>query len=541
MEIFKKILAGGGRWLFAALFLLSLQGYGQLSPGPLARVHSGLEGISNCTRCHVLGQKVSSQKCMECHAEIRDRVAAGKGYHASAGVRGKECASCHSDHHGINFQIIRFNRDQFDHSLTGYALKGAHTKRTCTDCHKNALIRDPKVKKKKFTFLGLGTECLHCHDDYHQQTLSSVCTDCHGEESFRPAVRFDHGKSRFQLTGKHRDVPCTACHRTWVRNGLKFQEFKDVRHDNCSDCHTDPHQGRFGRQCSQCHTEQSFSMIRGVENFDHSRTDFPLQGKHAAVACNRCHKTRLTQAMKFDRCTDCHSDHHQGQLARNGTSPDCSECHRVEGFTGHTYGIDQHNRGVFPLRGSHLATPCIACHRKNESGTGDMWRFRQIGSMCVDCHPDIHRPEISDQYYPGSACENCHTESRWSKITFDHTRTDFPLAGAHASQPCRSCHFKKENNRNYQKFNGLVKACSGCHADVHAGQFKVSGETDCNRCHGESAFRPAVRFDHAKTRFPLEGRHAELACDRCHKQLVDKGTTYIFYKIPEFKCENCHH
>ncbi len=32
--------------------------YGQISPGDLSNAHKDLEGMSNCTKCHVLGDKV---------------------------------------------------------------------------------------------------------------------------------------------------------------------------------------------------------------------------------------------------------------------------------------------------------------------------------------------------------------------------------------------------------------------------------------------------------------------------------------------------
>ena len=46
----------------------------QLSPGDLTTAHSHLDGISNCTQCHVLGNKVSSEKCLVCHTEIKERI-----------------------------------------------------------------------------------------------------------------------------------------------------------------------------------------------------------------------------------------------------------------------------------------------------------------------------------------------------------------------------------------------------------------------------------------------------------------------------------
>ena len=378
--------------------------HAQISPGELAKVHAYLEGMTNCTRCHILGKKVSNQKCLVCHTELKTRIDLRKGYHSSAEIRDKECVTCHSDHHGLNFQIIRFTKETFNHSLTGYILTGAHIKRQCTDCHKAEFIKDQQIKKKKFTYLGLNTTCLTCHADYHQQTLSENCSGCHDTEAFKPAGRFDHARAAFQLAGKHREVLCISCHKAGTRNGQKFQEFKGIKSDNCSDCHKDIHNNKFGQACTQCHTEQSFSIIKGVPNFNHDKTNFKLEGKHQKVACNACHKTKFTNVLKYGRCKDCHTDYHKNQFTRNGVSPDCSQCHMVTGFAEFTYTIEQHNARVFPLKGAHLAIPCYSCHKKEMNKPDTTWKFRDIGKQCHDCHTDIHQSLISEKYFPDASC-----------------------------------------------------------------------------------------------------------------------------------------
>ncbi|MCX6266431.1 MAG: cytochrome C [Bacteroidetes bacterium] len=514
----------------------------QISPGELSKVHAHLEGMSNCTKCHILGKKVSNQKCLECHTEIKARIEQKKGYHSSAEIKGKECVTCHSDHHGLNFQIVRFAKEKFNHNLSGFSLTGAHAKKQCIDCHKPGFIQEDKIKKKKFTYLGLTPNCLTCHTDYHQQTLSSSCSDCHDFEAFKPAKKFDHTKAKFQLTGKHQTVLCISCHKTGTKNGQKFQEFKGIKFDNCTNCHKDVHNNKFGQNCTQCHTEQSFSIIKGVQNFDHDKTDFKLDGKHRNVACNACHKTKLTNALKFGRCTDCHSDYHKNQFAKQGVSPDCSQCHTVNGFTGSTFTVAQHNEGVFPLKGAHLATPCFACHKKEAPKADTTWHFRDIGKLCIDCHQNIHQTFISEKYYPGANCEICHNESKWSAINFDHQKTNFELSGAHAKKTCRDCHFKKDNaGVVLQRFTGLSTGCANCHDDIHAKQFESNGTTDCSRCHDMVLFKPATKFDHKNTLFPLDGKHKDVACNKCHKVIQDKGPAFVLYKIREFKCENCHH
>jgi hypothetical protein len=74
----------------------------QISPGELSKAHAHLEGVSNCTQCHAVGNQVTREKCLACHKEIKDNIAANKGYHASKEEKGKKCAACHTDHHGRN-------------------------------------------------------------------------------------------------------------------------------------------------------------------------------------------------------------------------------------------------------------------------------------------------------------------------------------------------------------------------------------------------------------------------------------------------------
>jgi nitrate/TMAO reductase-like tetraheme cytochrome c subunit len=529
---------GTGKNLAFAIMmaLFSCQAYAQISPGELAQVHSELEGISNCTQCHILGDKVSNEKCLACHTEIKERVEKQKGYHSSVEVRDKSCVICHNDHHGRNFEIIRFDKDKFDHSLAGYILSGVHNKKKCEDCHKSEFISDQKIRNKKYpSFLGLNTACLTCHADYHQNTLSRNCSDCHDFEAFKPAPKFDHNKTKFQLAGKHQNVECLKCHKIEIKNGKNYQVFTGIPHNSCTNCHKDMHNGLFGQDCRQCHSEESFHNIQGMVNFDHNKTKFRLEDKHQTVACKSCHKTALTDPVKHDRCTDCHVDYHKNQFAKQGVSPDCSACHNTKGFTGFAYSIEQHNAGIFPLQGAHLATPCFACHKKTEK-----WNFREIGMRCSDCHTDVHDPWLDKKYYPDATCTNCHSEISWSEINFDHAKTGFALTGAHRNQTCRTCHFIKNNEGIVdQRFSGLTSNCTNCHKDVHVSQFENNGVTDCKKCHDFNNWKIST-FDHNKTNFKLDGQHKNVACNKCHKPVQLNEITYVQYKLNDYKCETCH-
>jgi hypothetical protein len=116
---------------------------GQLSPGDLSNAHRSLDGPLSCTQCHTFGAGQPVFKCLDCHTEIADRVAADQGYHASVvevSEQGRDCAACHRDHVGREFQLVHWPNGQqrFDHGEAGYDLEGAHARQQCRDCHSGA-------------------------------------------------------------------------------------------------------------------------------------------------------------------------------------------------------------------------------------------------------------------------------------------------------------------------------------------------------------------------------------------------------------------
>lgn len=606
------------------LVLLASRAVAQLSPGDLSNAHAKLEGMSNCTQCHVLGNKVSNDKCLACHKEIKNLVDKRAGYHVSKDVKGKDCASCHSDHHGRKFDMVRFDEKNFNHTLAGYKLEGAHAKVDCRECHKPDNVDDPNLKKRKDTYLGMGMKCLDCHDDYHQKTLANDCAKCHGMDDFKPATKFNHDKADFALVGKHKAVDCKECHKVEVKNGKEFQQFTGIAFKNCNACHDDPHRSHLGTDCKQCHNEQSFENTSSLSRFNHNQTNFALkgkhkqvdcrechkldaatptsvfqdrlgvktnecatchkdvhegkfgadcagchnessfhkvamsnldgfnhaltgfelQGKHAAVDCRKCHTSdNLTDPLPHNACAACHSDYHEGQFAtsqppKGGAQkpPDCAECHTVDGFQESSFSLEQHAKTKFPLDGAHVATPCFACHLKQEK-----WRFRNIGERCVDCHEDIHKKanEIDVKWYPNQTCETCHITESWAAANrFDHSKTKFQLQGKHQQQDCRACHLS-DDAPPQRKFAGLPAACADCHEHSHGSQFEKNGVTDCARCHGFDGW--AMKdFDHDKTRFKLEGKHAEVTCEKCHVPKEVDGVVMVQYRMVSFECVVCH-
>jgi len=599
------------------VFFISMASYGQISPGDLSEPHKELEGMSNCTQCHELGEKVLNSKCLDCHTEIQSLIDKDQGFHASSNVVREDCFKCHSEHHGRNFDMIRFDEDNFEHDLTGYPLEGKHAVVDCRECHMSDNIQNTEIRKRENTFLGLEQDCLSCHDDFHQKTLSTDCMSCHDMEAFRPATNFDHNDADYPLKGKHLDVDCIECHKVTTRNGLEFQEFANVPFSDCISCHTDPHEnklpgdctqchtetsfsffngqdefnhnttsftlkgkhkqvdcfschkesdnplmvfqdnlkvretncvkchedtheGKFGLDCAKCHTERSFFSMKDMDFFDHTITDYPLEGKHLEVDCKQCHTGRYSESIDFSACKNCHEDYHNEEFADNGISPDCLECHSLqEGFGYSLYTLEQHQESTFPLEGAHVATPCYACHVSEDD---QRYTFRNLGSECIDCHQDIHEGYINQSFYPEDDCRSCHINDSWSEVTFDHSQTNWTLDGRHLEVNCRECHFIENTDNKgdtIQEFAKLDTNCIACHENVHNDSFAIDGITDCLRCHVTSSWIPE-NFDHGSTKFALEGKHKEIDCRACHTSSLENGKTIVLYKLNKFQCIDCH-
>ena len=147
-----------------------------MSPGPLAQPHAELDSVTQCTSCHDLGRGPSATKCMACHDDVREQVRTGVGYHAN---KGNECWTCHPDHKGRDFELVRIVEADFNHDETGFPLRQKHAEASCVDCH-----------TESGTWDGLSSDCVSCHDDPHGAEASSRdllgdCADCHDAGDWR--------------------------------------------------------------------------------------------------------------------------------------------------------------------------------------------------------------------------------------------------------------------------------------------------------------------------------------------------------------------
>ena len=572
-----------------------------LSPGPLSKGHAALEGDQHCKDCHSAGKQVSQPSCLKCHDDLGARINAGKGLHGLA-YAGKACAGCHVEHLGK--PLVRWpggDQTRFDHALGGWLLNGTHkttpcakchTKQnprgnatflgltaTCTSCHKDPhdnrfgarcnachdetsfknldlkgfnhdLARFPlkgahvrvqcnKCHAEPPRYVGLKFGgCIDCHKDPHAGRLGNGCASCHEDTRWKP-VTFQHGAARHpgtSLANGHASVACAACHD-------RGNFAPPSRGNECASCHKPVHKAPFGKACATCHGSiQWTGLPRQVGLNAHPRTAYPLTGKHEAAACAGCHKPEVPRESRyrnvaFNRCAGCHLDRHEGEF-KSQDGGECAACHATTGFRPTRFGMMEHLSTSFPLVGKHTAVACAACH----GNTRPHVDLRVPKRACADCHANPHGEQFKAEMAQGG-CAQCHSPSGWSLPKIDHKT--WPLTGAHAVTRCERCHFPNAEDRKAGKgasYRGVSRQCTGCHDDVHLGQFRLTAPVlECDRCHSTRVFK-IPGFDHTGVAgWELTGAHQKAACAKCHPATVMKdGTSAARYRLTSHECAYCH-
>lgn len=304
-------------------------------------------------------------------------------------------------------------------------------------------------------------------------------------------------------------------------------------------------------QCGKCHSEhngENFVPIRwdvSLDEFDHRKTGYPLEGGHMGLKCDRCHNpgriapaARKVILMKDLRrtylglstaCVTCHEDKHNGQVGDQ-----CERCHTVAKWK--DVARFDHSTARYKLTGAHAKVECARCHPTLPSPNAASKVVRYTGipfAQCADCHKDPHRGSFA------AGCNSCHNDSAWKPArntltTFDHSKTKFPLLGKHAPVTCDKCHKTSD-------FTAPVAhmQCKACHQDIHGGQFAARSDSgDCASCHTADGWKPSTYtvVSHVKSMYPLLGKHAAVACDKCH--LPARAAT--LYKVRYQECLDCH-
>ncbi len=448
----------------------------------------------------------------------------------------EDCGMCHRAEAWLPAKVSR----KFDHGArSGFPLEGAHAAANCLGCHATLEFKQSKMN------------CKSCHEDIHRGEMGTDCQRCHNARSFTDmtAMRRLHQTTRFPLVGGHAGLDCQSCHRPAASGKMQFVGTRAA----CADCHMadfratkDPdHSAGFSTDCSLCHTALGWHSAR----FDHAASAFPLTGAHKAVACISCHKNNVYKGTSKD-CVSCHQADYNGTTspahAAAGFPVTCTTCHTTTAWTG---AVFDHSASAFPLTGAHRATACTACH-----GDGV---YKGKSTLCYTCHVTDYNTTTSPKHtLPSFAttCTNCHNTTAWAGATIDHSKTAFPLTGAHRAAACTACH-------GDGVYKGKSTDCYSCHVTDYNGTTNPkhslpSFPTTCTSCHNTTAWAGAT-FSHSATAFPLTGAHLTVACGGCHGDGVYKGkptdcyschvtdyngTTNPKHTLPSFPttCTTCH-
>jgi len=405
-------------------------------------------------------------------------------------------------------------------------------------------------KDRSRSFLGLTRDCLGCHADPHQGQLPAQCGTCHDTARWQNAVKVDHAKARFILAGPHERVECRKCHpQVAAADGKLYIKFRNLEFSDCTPCHSDPHRGAFQAACKTCHTLPAWKPASASAVFDHARSRFPLAGKHAGLPCKSCHeKSDFKLPVAHSLCGDCHRQSpHKNQFAGRADRGECSSCHKVEGFKPATFDTARHSTTGFALEGRHVGLRCDQCHKPWTAAV----IYRIPDTHCAKCHVDKHAGQFHLSPSSGQ-CEACHTVRGFAPATFTltkHQATRFALTGAHGAVVCAECHKAGGETPAVARYRFDNLNCSGCHGDIHKGQFAVrmsrpgSGGVaqDCAVCHSNRAWTELPGFDHGDTKFPLAGKHRLASCDRCHRREDPKPEwRSVQFQSAPHQCAACH-
>ena len=454
---------------------------------------TGAHVAAACNLCHKNGVFAGTPaQCSGCHQAQATAVVSP----SHTGFP-NDCATCHT--------TTAWRPSTFDHARTNFQLTGAHLAVACNLCHKNGV------------FAGTPAQCAGCHQAQATAVVSpshtgfpNDCATCHTTTAWRPST-FDHARTNFQLTGAHLAVACNQCHKNAVYAGTPATCGNAACHLTQYNATMAPSHtaAAFPLECQVCHTTTAWKP----STFDHARTNFQLTGAHVAAACNLCHKNGVFAGTPA-QCAGCHQAQATAVVSpsHTGFPDDCATCHTTTAWRPSTF---DHARTNFQLTGAHLAVACNLCHKNGV--------FAGTPAQCAGCHQAQATAVVTPSHtgFPND-CATCHTTTAWKPSTFDHTRTNFQLTGAHLAVACNQCH----KNAVYA---GTPATCgnAACHLpDYTSAANPVHGtgfSTDCITCHSTTAWRPAT-FDHSKASFPLTGAHVTTQCALCHKNGIYTGT-----------------
>ena len=376
------------------VFTLLSGGLG-FSPGPVSaksvsgvvlqntKSHADFE--DNCSLCHQPLQKDQAVLCMNCHSDIATQVQSKQGLHGRLD-NVNQCATCHAEHKGRNFDPTSDAVKTFDHNLTGFSLAGKHSQIQCDACHLNNRYDQAQPT------------CVSCHTEpqVHAGLLGTDCETCHNSNTWKPASfqgkPFDHSQIRFKLNLHAVDysgnpITCNSCHSG---DPAKTTTTSCVQcHSNHDQVYIQKHVAQYGSECMTCH-----DGVDRLKGWTHA-VSFPLNGKHATIACTDCHKNNVYRGTA-SKCSDCHQESkiHAGFF---GTR--CEYCHTANAWSPaplreHTFPIDHGGKGEVACAtchtGAYQVNTCYGCHdhvaQEIVTSHAKLNLTQTRLDACTDCH-----------------------------------------------------------------------------------------------------------------------------------------------------------
>ncbi len=281
-----------------------------------------------------------------------------------------------------------------------------------------------------------------------------------------------------------------------------------------------------------------------------SRAHASLEG---AAHCIDCHDMGSKPPAK--KCLACHREIRERLEERRGLHPvlvgtgtegkPCVECHTDH--NGREYSPIvwdppqenfNHAQAGYLLEGRHTSIACRECHKAAHVTAPDASTillkdrdrtFLGLNHECLSCHEDQHRGQLS------AKCSTCHDTARWKNAAaYDHNKARYRLTGPHEKLECGKCHTQESGDKPIIRYRDLAFAdCAPCHRDPHGGAFQAA----CESCHSLPAWKPtgiSSEFNHARTRYPLTGKHVRASCSSCHK-----GSNFK-EPVAHDRCTDCH-
>jgi hypothetical protein len=352
---------------------------------------------------------------------------------------------------------------------------------------------------------------------------------------------------------------CLECHRDVgdsieKHSGLHGRLVAAADRDSCATCHTEHH-----GEAAELAGDAAFARagVSKIAAFDHAGLEYRLVGKHAGLACAKCHRAAEEPALKegekrflglSQACATCHEDAHKGKF---GT--DCARCHGQDlPFKDAANFV---HPASFPLLGGH-AQKCEKCHDPESAFAVELVVGKPSRS-CDECHENRHtRPFLdgvasSTRIARDATCTLCHDAARGAFEKDSptmrpelHAASGFALSKPHERARCEQCHEPAKATFAERYPGRKPEACADCHGDPHQGEFAKGAfrGAQCVECHARESFA-THSFDataHARTAFALTGAHVRAKCDACHAPLAAGAEGPRDFRTDKQTCEACH-